>query len=155
MKRALALILLLSMFLSLIGCGNINSKDNTSEVKSLLCSGVYYHEYTFDSTNIPGLGPGVGTKSYNIKMYGFNNDGTYRKVEYKDDSFWGTSSSTTDGKYQIDVQNGQIVLTDDKGNSQNIPYQIDAYSHKLLFNVKNGLTDYKHASSMDELRKTK
>lgn len=125
-----------------------------SGVKEQLCDGVWCKQYQFESPSFSTVdfGPWLDTNIYEFKP-----DNTF--TEYYGTYYFSDIASLLNvpmkesfsGKYSIDEEKCQIILTSSDGETVEIPYAINEYTHELLFDVNtSGESIYWNVESLED-----
>lgn len=126
-----------------------------SGVKEQLCDGVWCRQYQFEGSSFTTVdfGPWLDTSVYEFKpnntftayfgTYYFSDIGSLLNVPME---------VSYTGKYSIDEDRCQIkLISPDGGETKEIPYAINEYTHELMFDVNSsGKTSYWHEDSLED-----
>lgn len=139
-------IMIISAALIVILLFVFSNGGTDSAIKEQLCDGVWCKQMRFKGSSFTTVdfGPWLDTSVYEFKTnntftayfgtYYFSDMGSLLNVPMHE-------SHT--GKYSIDEDKCQIILTDSDGEKAKIPYAINEYTHELMFDVNaSGKSSY-------------
>lgn len=126
-----------------------------SAIKEQLCDGVWCKQLSFKGSSFTTVdfGPWLDTSVYEFKpnntftayfgTYYFSDMGSLLNVPME---------VSYSGKYSIDEDRCQIkLISPDGGETKEIPYAINEYTHELMFDVNSsGKTSYWHEDSLED-----